>query len=63
MFLYQLVNKIRGFFLAIIIGFSILKIFEEFSSRKKRLITKRILILDQETRVCFSKTNNYYYSN
>jgi hypothetical protein len=45
------------------IGFNILEILEEFSPRKKRLITKRILILDRGTRTCFSKTSNYYYSN
>jgi hypothetical protein len=63
MFLYQLVNKIRRFLLAIMIGLSILEVFEKLSPRKKRLIIKRILIFDRETRVCFNKTSNYYYSN
>jgi hypothetical protein len=47
----------------IIIGLSILKVLEKLSLRKKKLITKRILILDQGTRACFNKTSNYYYSN
>jgi hypothetical protein len=61
--LYQLVNKIRGFLFAIMIGLSILEVLEELSPRKERLIIKRILIFDRETRVYFSKTSNYYYSN
>jgi hypothetical protein len=61
--LYQLVNKIKGFLFAIMIGFSILEVLEELSPRKERLIIKRIFILDRETRVYFSKTSNYYYSN
>jgi hypothetical protein len=61
--LYQLVNKIKGFFLAIMIGFGILEILEKLGLRKEKLIIKRILILDQGTRTCFSKTSNYYYSN
>jgi hypothetical protein len=61
--LYQLVNKIKGFLFAIMIGLSILEVLEELSPRKKRLIIKRILILDRETRVYFNKTSNYYYSN
>jgi hypothetical protein len=63
MFLYQLVNKVRGFFFAIIIGLGILEVLEKLNPRKEKLITKRILILDRGTRVCFSKTSNYYYSN
>jgi hypothetical protein len=63
MFLYQLINKVRGLLLAIMIGLSILEILEKFGSRKKRFITKRILILDRGTRTCFNKTGNYYYSN
>jgi hypothetical protein len=63
MFLYQFVNKIKGFLLAIIIRFSILEVLEKLSPRKERLITKRILMLDRGTRACFSKTSNYYYSN
>jgi hypothetical protein len=47
----------------IMIRLNILEIFEKLSLRKERLITKRIFILDRETRVCFSKTSNYYYSN
>jgi hypothetical protein len=61
--LYQLVNKVRGLLLAIIIGFSILEVLEELGPRKERLITKRILILDRGTRACFSQAGNYYYSN
>jgi hypothetical protein len=61
--LYQLVNKIKGFFLAIIIGFNIFEIFEKLNPRKEKLIIKRILILDQGTRVCFNQAGNYYYSN
>jgi hypothetical protein len=61
--LYQLVNKVKGFFFAIMIRLGILKVLEKLSSRKEKLITKRILILDRKTRVCFSKTSNYYYSN
>jgi hypothetical protein len=61
--LYQFINKIRGFLLAIMIGFGILEIFEEFDPRKEKLITKRTLILNRGTRTCFSKTSNYYYSN
>jgi hypothetical protein len=45
------------------IGLGILEILKKLSPRKERLITKRILILDQGTRVCFNKTSNYYYSN
>jgi hypothetical protein len=63
MFLYQFVNKIKRFLLAIMIGVSILEVFEKLNPRKERLITKRILILDRGTRACFSKTGNYYYSN
>jgi hypothetical protein len=63
MFLYQLVNKVKGFFLAIIIGLSILEVLKKLGPRRERLITKRILIFNQGTRVCFSKTSNYYYSN
>jgi hypothetical protein len=63
MFLYKLVNKVRGFFFAIIIGLGILEVLEKLNPRKERLITKRILILDRGTRVCFSKASNYYYSN
>jgi hypothetical protein len=63
MFLYQLTNKIRGLFLAIIIRLGILEVFEKLSPQKKRLIIKKILILDRGTRACFSKTSNYYYSN
>ena len=61
--MYQFVNKIKGFLLAIMIGFSILEVLKELNPRKKRLITKRIFIFDRGTRVCFSKTGNYYYSN
>jgi hypothetical protein len=63
MFLYQFVNKIKGFFLVIMIRLSILEVLKELSSQKKRLIIKRIFIFDRETRVCFNKTSNYYYSN
>jgi hypothetical protein len=63
MFLYQLVNKIKGFFLAIMIGLSILEILKKLSPRKERFIIKRIFILDRGTRVYFNKTSNYYYSN
>jgi hypothetical protein len=63
MFLYQFVNKIRGFFFAIMIRLSILEVLEKLSLRKKRLITKKILMLDRGTRTCFNKTGNYYYSN
>jgi hypothetical protein len=63
MFLYQLVNKIRGLLLAIIIGFSILEILKKLSPRKERLIIKKILIFNQGTRVCFSQAGNCYYSN
>jgi hypothetical protein len=61
--LYQLVNKIRGFLFVIMIRLGILKILEELSLRKEKLITKRIFILDRETRAYFNKTGNYYYSN
>jgi hypothetical protein len=63
MFLYQLVNKVRGLLLAIMIGLGILKVLEELGPRKKRFITKKILMLDRGTRVCFSQAGNYYYSN
>jgi hypothetical protein len=63
MFLYQLINKIKGFLFAIMIKLGILEVLKELSPRKKRLITKRILILDRGIRACFSKTSNYYYSN
>jgi hypothetical protein len=45
------------------IRLSILEVLEELDPRKKRLITKRIFILNRGIRVCFSKTGNYYYSN
>jgi hypothetical protein len=61
--LYQLVNKIRGFLLAIMIRLSILEVLKELNPRKERFIIKRILILDRGTRACFSKAGNYYYSN
>jgi hypothetical protein len=47
----------------IIIGFSILEVLEKLNLRKEKFITKRIFILDRGTRVCFSKTSNYYYFN
>jgi hypothetical protein len=43
--LYKLVNKIRGFLFAIIIGFSILEIFEKLNPRKKNLLQKEYLYL------------------
>jgi hypothetical protein len=61
--LYQFVNKIRGFLLAIIIRLGILEVLKELDPRKERLIIKKIFILDRGTRACFSKTSNYYYSN
>jgi hypothetical protein len=63
MFLYQLVNKVRGFLLAIMIGLGILEVLEKLNLRKEKLIIKRIFILDRGTRACFNKTGNYYYSN
>jgi hypothetical protein len=47
----------------IIIGLSILKILEKLSLRKEKLIIKKIFIFNRKTRICFSKTSNYYYSN
>jgi hypothetical protein len=43
--LYQFVNKIKGFLLAIIIEFSILEVLEKLNPRKKKLIIKKYLYL------------------
>jgi hypothetical protein len=56
--LYQFVNKIKGFLLAIIIEFSILEVLEKLNPRKKKTYYKKILIFNRGTRIYFNKTGN-----